>query len=267
MTQGSLDIDQCSTPSWFYSSSFPRGANSSNGATGLGCSEGLYTPERTSLPKAIPQPISGKLTECIAIGGYTALLVDPRFEKRMAAKSLLHLPALFNNPDSFPDVEFTLDGKTVCVAHKSILSAKASYFDGLFHTEMQEASRNQLPIVHCSKHVFLKVIEFIYEVDMDRVEADKMPELYQAADIYLLEDLKSWCREVLTEGLSLQNVGVIMQDLFSRGHDELVNVCLTFLHLNQAQWMKDKDLKRQVTSKELWIKIYEFSIESPNGSD
>ena len=234
---------------------------------GLGGSSDFAHQKIEGLPKAISQPISGKLTECIAIGDYTAMLVDPRFAKRMAAKSRFHLPTLFNNPDSYPDVEFTLDGETVCVAHKNILSSKSSYFDGLFHTEMQEASRKQLPIVHCSKQVFLKVMKFIYEVDMDRVEADKMPELYQAADIYLLEDLKSWCREVLTEGLSLQNVGVIMQDLFSRGQDELVNVCLTFLHLNRAQWIKDKGLARQVTSNELWIKIYEFRIASLNGSD
>lgn len=171
----------------------------------------------------LPKPGS-RILKARAAGNFSAILShcpenqgSPLIQKR------------FNNKGTFPNVEFIGNGEVICHAHKSILCLKSEYFAAMFRDRrMMSAKQTRLP-VQFSKQVFLKVMEFIYEKNMGCIEPEIVPELYEAANHYNLSGLRAWCFESLEEGLTLQNVGSILQEVSRKEYQALESICLEFI--------------------------------------
>ena len=209
------------------------------------------------MPRKASFDLKGKITKIIALkDDFTAILTNARPEESIY-HSHLSVPMLFNDPNSHPDMEFTLeDGKTICHAHKSIVCKCSKYFDTMFQNEMKESSQRRFPI-HYSEEVFLTVIKFIYGVTIETFDPLRLPELYEAGDFYCMEGLKDWCIESLAKGLTLKNVGPILQDVFDRNFQELEEVCMEFIVENGQEWSKHVETSEaHITSSRLWSKIF-----------
>ena len=229
---------------------FFRGQNEI-GQLGLGS-----TKRQHLVPEKIKQLFRGKVTKICALPRHSVVLVvDPySLEKSNIGNFVQSIRGLFNNPASHADVKFTLNGDTICYAHKSILSSRCSYFDTMFQTTMKESSQNEFPI-RFSKEVFMKVMQHIYGIDVNGIEAIQVPELYKASDFYHLDELKKMCTALLERALTIQNVGHVLESLCGSENDFLEMICMDFLKANKDAWMKDRRNLEQINSNSLLKKI------------
>ena len=212
--------------------------------------------DKIPLPKKASFDLNGNITKILAKGNFTAILTNARPEESSIYPATLNVPILFNDPDSHPDMEFTLDGEIICHAHKNIVCKCSKYFDTMFRNEMKESAERQFPI-HYSEGVFLNVIKFIYGVKIEKFDPLHLPELYEAGDFYCMEGLKDWCIDSLAKGLTLDNVGPVLQDVFDRKFQELEEVCMEFIVENVQEWSKRVEAyEAHITSSRLWAKIF-----------
>lgn len=208
----------------------------------------------TYLPRRVALPMSSGIITKVKCGKYfTSILVRPcpgenNFHRRVEAAEL------FNKPESGAEIVFTIDEETVCHAHKHILCACSTYFEGLFRVGMMETEKKK-PLIEAPKDVFLVLMRFIYGVEMNPIEPEMTPTLFHAADYYGLDGVKAWCCDTLDSGLTLQNAGSILQDSFERSQNDLQDICIEFILKNKSVWTKDPQYTDQVESRELLLQI------------
>ena len=107
----------------------------------------------------------------------------------------------------FADVTFLVGEKKEEVkAHKSILSARSSYFRGLFKAKMQESASNQIEVPDVRPAVFRAVLRFVYGGRSEEEEFDIVADMIVAADKYGLDDLKHDCEQYLRRTLFVEDV-------------------------------------------------------------
>ena len=212
----------------------------------------------------LPPVFSGVVHKIVAKGNFTAILTkESSVSERKPTASSFCLQKLFNNPETFPDMEFTLadkDDEVICYAHKSILCQQTDYFRAMLQADMKETNQKKFP-VHFSKEVFLKVMKFVYGLELDDtgdVDPNVLPDLFDAAEFYQLEGLKAWCCEAMEGSLSFENVGSILQNVFARGDrfQPLEAVCLDFLSEDGKLWAEESKYTDSITDPKLWAKIY-----------
>lgn len=227
-----------------------------NGQLGLG-SKQMY---HVSMKK-VPPVFSGDVFKCVAVDDFTAILTKDRKADLSNTASSFSLQSLFNNSETFPDMEFLLDGEVICYAHKNILCNQSEYFRAMLQNDMKETNQKQFSVHNFSKEVFLKVMGFIYDMDMDEaqeMDPNTFPDLYDAAGFYQLDGLKTWCCEAMEESLSLENVGPLLQNIYTRGDNfkALEDICLAFITENGHVWAEDSKNTDAVTDPKLWAKLY-----------
>ena len=209
----------------------------------------------TSLPKQVALPISSGTIKKVNCGEYfTAILAQPDPGKSFY-DSVAEVAELFNDHAS-ADIEFTLEGKTICYAHKHILCECSAYFVTLFRRTKTTTFEIEAP-----PDIFLALMRYIYGVPLNIDEPKMMPLLFQAADFYGLGGVIDWCCDELGHQLTLENVGSILQDAFNRGQDDLQELCIEFILKKQSDWTKNRKYTEQVESKELLLKMFEQAAQ------
>ena len=194
-----------------------------------------------------------------ASGGLFVIATEP-FENDYGEQQFSS-PKLFDNPESHPDIKFTINGDVICSAHKCILSTRSTFFQNLFAAGMKESKQTKIEVNEFSKDVFVRVIQFIYESKFDDMEAHALPSLWEAADFYCLDDLKGKCLKVLEDSIITQNVGELLQAFDDKGLDACKDICMSFLVKNGKEWASQKKYTNQVTSTNLWAEICNALIE------
>jgi hypothetical protein len=137
--------------------------------------------------------------------------------------------ASFNNKQ-LADVLFVVENKLV-FSNASILSQKCEYFAAMFRSNMRESIERVVNVpTWCSKALFLQLLEYLC-LDNFTVRIDHALELWELADMYLLDGLKFCIMGALERGLCQENVSQILQEDkgFNCERDKLARMCSTFI--------------------------------------
>jgi hypothetical protein len=120
------------------------------------------------------------------------------------------------------NLSFLVGGKVVFVI-QDILTSRNEYFRAMLEGSFKEAQvpmtvESKIPIKEIDVDVFKMIIEWIYTMDIKRLNDPLSPTLlldlqdvYVAADMYLLPDLCNFIRKYLNHFLTSRNFGDIYQ--------------------------------------------------------
>lgn len=79
----------------------------------------------------------------------------------------------------------------------------------MFRSKMRESMNREVEVRNFSKAAFLGVMEYLC-LDGFTVSIDYVVELYQLADMYLLEGLKFYCKVIFEKGLRKRNASQLL---------------------------------------------------------
>lgn len=165
----------------------------------------------------------------VSCGTYhTLAYVDPASLPPNDAKPITvanHL--MVNNPDSYPDFTFFVDGETV-LAHRGILSQRSLYFANLFRSPMQEANDGIATIPDMERKHFVQVLDYLYSGCIIIALEDAV-ELYMAADRFCLDELKQLCSSSFTNQLSVATVAFYLRKTDTMMCHDLKTKCFKFI--------------------------------------
>jgi len=111
-----------------------------------------------------------------------------------------------DNP-KYSDVTFSVEGRHVR-CHRIILS-QHEYFRALLgggNSRLKEAEQDIVSISEVSYEVFKSLIHYCYTWDVVGLEADYVIELFQQANLFLLDGLRHVCEEYITKLIALDTV-------------------------------------------------------------
>jgi hypothetical protein len=106
------------------------------------------------------------------------------------------------------DVVFIVESKPF-YAHKIALTASSEAFHAMFESDCMEGSGGvpTIDIPNISHQVFEAMVMFLYTGDISNTpEAAVLPELLEAADQYLIDDLTAACASTISRRLTVSTV-------------------------------------------------------------
>jgi len=110
------------------------------------------------------------------------------------------------NNEKFSDVRFVVEGREIA-CHRVVLS-QHEYFRtmlGAGNSRLREADQHVISISEVSHEVFKSLIHYCYTWDVVGLEADYVIELFQQANLFLLDGLRHVCEEYITNLIALDN--------------------------------------------------------------
>ena len=151
---------------------------------------------------------------------HCAVLVDPNTSVIRQSQV-----AAFNNK-SKSDVVFMVENEHL-YGNMGILSQNCEYFAAMFGSNWRESVEKVVKIQNCSKLMFLRVLEYLCLDGFAISVHDNVVELWDLAEMYLLEGLKYYCISALERGLCDENVSEILREAVdsSCSCDELKRMC------------------------------------------
>lgn len=140
---------------------------------------------------------------------------------------------LFNNP-RFSDVVLVTKNGEEFFGHKSLLCLKNTYFR-LFFQEENYLEAARVTLKDASTPTFPILLELLYRNSIDLVahiptaneeaEREFFEELFRCAKIYQIESITHEVKKILQHSNAL-TIGEAAQKV---GHEEIINVCFTFI--------------------------------------
>uniref|UniRef100_A0A8D8NVH5 Speckle-type POZ protein-like n=1 Tax=Culex pipiens TaxID=7175 RepID=A0A8D8NVH5_CULPI len=132
----------------------------------------------------------------------------------------------------FGDVKILIDGQRF-LAYKGILSARSAVFAAMFKHPMQESTENCITINDVEPGVFKELLRYIYTDQLTCLET-MAQKLYQVADKYDIQTLKSLCRCHILKKMSSETAAdtLVLADM--HGDKEMKSHALGFLSGSEA---------------------------------
>jgi speckle-type POZ protein len=162
--------------------------------------------------------------------------------------------------DTFADVNIICDNKTIR-CHKSILSARSSVFQAMFHHDMKENKNGEVIISDLDFSTVNDMVRYIYSGRVEDI-ANKAAALISAADKYDLKDLKSLSERSLVESLGVEQVLdiLILADLHKATH--LREKAVQFLLSHKTDIFAQVDWKKKMKPyPDLLMEVLEASAD------
>ncbi|XP_028847042.1 speckle-type POZ protein-like [Denticeps clupeoides] len=139
--------------------------------------------------------------------------------------------------------ESLLTDCTLCVAgqefkaHKSILAVRCPVFRAMFLQDTKEQQTNRVEIKEMEPDVLKEILTYIYSGKAPNIR-QMAAKLLAAADMYLLDRLKSMCEDTLCSSLTVDNAAetLILGDLHQAQHTK--NDAVTFINVNAEEVTK-----------------------------
>uniref|UniRef100_A0A8D8H354 Speckle-type POZ protein-like B n=1 Tax=Culex pipiens TaxID=7175 RepID=A0A8D8H354_CULPI len=133
---------------------------------------------------------------------------------------------------TFGDVTILIDGQRY-LAYKGILSARSAVFAAMFEHPMQESTENCITINDVEPGVFKELLRYIYTDQLTCLET-MAQKLYQVADKYDIQTLKSLCRCHILKKMSSETAAdtLVLADM--HGDKEMKSHALGFLSGSEA---------------------------------
>jgi hypothetical protein len=108
--------------------------------------------------------------------------------------------------ETLSDVTFIVEGTPV-YAHKLMLM-RCSYFRALFLGDMRESRMATIRIEQVSHPIFLQMLEYLY-TDSLRIPLESAMELFEAADLFCINRLKTMCEKRMLQSIVVENAAAI----------------------------------------------------------
>lgn len=110
------------------------------------------------------------------------------------------------------------DGKSIS-ALKKIICSKSEVFQKMFDIDMTEKSQGSVNIIDFDSEVMSELVYFVYFGNVRESILENIDiQLYQAAEVNMIEGLKEICVKSINNRLSIQNVPEIIE--FANVHEE-----------------------------------------------
>lgn len=173
--------------------------------------------------KAIQDPLTSPFLHDDGNFRFTVAIYE-KLEK-VELQSVNHrFVTLMMEPDPNDNVILrTSDGEEIN-AFMSILSANSPYFSQMFATEWKEKASGIVKVQQFSGVIMRQFLRYICVGEVESLGLiDK--ELYEVADVYLVEKLKIACRESMRARISTVNVAEIIEFASLRGDESLHDSC------------------------------------------
>jgi len=161
---------------------------------------------------------------------------------------------LFNEKEAYPDVMFKVGDEEI-PANKCILSVRCSYFKNAFSSKMMESQNKIIPIKDVRAKVFKAMLQYIYFADID-LDQDMAEDLFKLSHEYGLEELKSYCEEVLVKDIQVENVVKYIKFAEQYDANELRKACLVFVSENPDKVFKSQNIKE--LDNETLLELYKM---------
>jgi hypothetical protein len=138
------------------------------------------------------------------------------------------LRGMVNNPDSFPDVTFLVEGKRV-YAHRGMLAGRSEHFRAMFASGMRESSGEDIVMPDWKYTPFVAMVEFLYTGSVRVLEPQVAVDLMALADHNGLEALKELCQSSLSHSVDDSTVTQLLCSAHHCGAYELKRHCMRYL--------------------------------------
>ncbi|XP_046441445.1 speckle-type POZ protein-like B [Daphnia pulex] len=127
------------------------------------------------------------------------------------------------------DVQFHFkDGKSIG-AHILILSISSPVFSAMFQSGLLESQTREVNIIDTELDIFWQLLDYLYTGSAPKLSDENIAKLlFEAADKYAVENLKSECLEALQERVRLDNVVNLMVWSDFRSIKSVFDVALEF---------------------------------------
>lgn len=156
---------------------------------------------------------------------HTAALVRQRPCATMSTLAK-ELGIMVNNP-LFSDVTFIVEGKPIH-AHRAILSARSEHFANMFKSGLKESHEKEVAIPVIRHHIFLALLGYLY-TDTISSNPEEVIELFEAADLYVMERLKVLCENKLSRFLTVENSAHLFATAARCNSAALRKMCLAYI--------------------------------------
>eukprot|EP00522_Entomoneis_paludosa_P013206 CAMPEP_0172454542 /NCGR_PEP_ID=MMETSP1065-20121228/11495_1 /TAXON_ID=265537 /ORGANISM="Amphiprora paludosa, Strain CCMP125" /LENGTH=618 /DNA_ID=CAMNT_0013206885 /DNA_START=42 /DNA_END=1898 /DNA_ORIENTATION=+ len=168
---------------------------------------------------------------CFGYNGI-AVLVDSSLEKRnndfVPIATALHTAL---NDDKYSDVTFMLgndqENLQPVYAHRIILVQKCDFFRTMFESGLRESSEKVIPIPNVDRNVFCTMLQYLY-TDTATVGLENAVPLYNLAEMYFLEQLKSLCCKAVRQQLTRNTVAPLLQEAVDSQCWAIKDICLHY---------------------------------------
>ncbi|XP_046657418.1 uncharacterized protein LOC124350663 [Daphnia pulicaria] len=121
-------------------------------------------------------------------------------------KTMSGLASMFHDQHRC-DVKFRFKDEKSIDAHILILSVGSPVFSAMFQSGFLESQTREVTITDIDLEIFLQLLDYLYTGSAPKLADENITQLlFEAADKYSVENLKSDCLEALQERVRLDNV-------------------------------------------------------------
>ncbi|KAI8102431.1 hypothetical protein M9435_006032 [Picochlorum sp. BPE23] len=160
------------------------------------------------------------------VAHYSGITVPRQINGIQPPEPDVFLGEQYLNKKALSDVIFLVEGKEF-YAHKIALQAGSEVFKSMFEGDYKEKEADSIPIPNIRWPVFEAMMRCLYTGTVE-VKPDIAQELLEAADQYMIENLKSLCQVAITEELTSENVSAAFDLAEAYDAPELATACVVF---------------------------------------
>ena len=146
------------------------------------------------------------------------------------------------------DVTFVINGEFIS-AHKAILSARSTYFDGMFHSGLQENFCNQIEVADSNPNAFKGLLHFLYGGSPPKDLAEIAVDLYVLADKYGVEKLMNLCESCICANLNADNVVDALMMAETHNREDLMTQAKAYFKANIRAVEKSKENQEKLKNE------------------
>ncbi|XP_055354405.1 uncharacterized protein LOC129600041 [Paramacrobiotus metropolitanus] len=114
-------------------------------------------------------------------------------------------------------------------AHRAILAAQSSVFAAMFENEMKEKLTGECVLKDIDGPVLQALLKFAYSCATSQLPPASLPQLYDAADKYDMDDLRVHCEKKMIDAIDVENAMHYLVFAKERGLQDLKFTAAKFI--------------------------------------
>jgi len=171
----------------------------------------------------------GTLTICLEV-------IKPR--PRSAISCLSEDLQICMDDPQFSDCEIVTNDVTI-KCHRFMLASRSCVFKAMLQDGFKEGQTGIIKIDDKDPEVIKDIVKFIYCGKLDKL-GENAAELFRAADMYQIDNLKDACGNYMQKNMNTDNVLDIITLADAHSDDNLKNAAIDFIVRNVKMLMEDK---------------------------
>lgn len=173
-----------------------------------------------------------------------SFLVEVNHESPCIKNLIEDFGKLFNNGKSS---DFVLKcGEKSFSVHKTVLSARSDFFEGMFRSNMKEANDGIGKIEDLEPEILELVLRYMYTGEIPELSMKSLHDVYAAADRFAVESLQAKCHSLLIESFITGSEENSDEDTEEELKNKQTDICKTKPDkANEKQLLKELFMTRE----------------------